>query len=216
MQSHLNPLVERFRPVPSCPLPREFYDRDPIAVARELLGKRLVRRSDAGLCIGRIVEAEAYLAERDSACHASRGKNRKNATMFGPPGHAYVYVIHARHCLNFVTEPEGRPSAILLRAIEPLAGIELMQQRRGTERVLDLARGPARLCEALAIDRRHDGVDLTLGVDLWIANDPDVDAASLRIARSPRIGVTSAHGRLLRFFLPGNPFVSGGKFLARR
>jgi DNA-3-methyladenine glycosylase len=90
------------------PLPREFYARDPASVARELLGKRLLRETRAGLCGGRIVEAEAYLSNRDSACHASRGLNRKNAAMFGPPGHAYVYMIHARWCLNAVTEPEER------------------------------------------------------------------------------------------------------------
>ncbi|HZL88695.1 MAG TPA: DNA-3-methyladenine glycosylase [Pirellulaceae bacterium] len=198
------------------PLPREFYDRDPVAVARDLLGKRLICCGNAGLCGGRIVETEAYLAERDSACHASRGKNRKNATMFGPPGHAYVYVIHARHCLNFVTEPAGRGSAVLLRAIEPLVGIDVMQQRRRTEALLDVARGPARLCEALNIDRRHDGLDLTLGRELWIAEDPETIGMPLSIARSPRIGVTSAHRRLLRFFLAGNRYVSGRKLIARR
>ena len=197
------------------PLCREFFDRDPIAVARELLGKRLVRVTQAGICGGRIVETEAYLAQRDSACHASRGRNKKNATMFGPPGHAYVYVIHARHCLNFVTEAEGRPSAILIRAIEPLEGIELMRQRRGTQRLLDLARGPARLCEALDIDRRHDGIDLTLGRELWVGDDVGADSTLQKILRSPRIGVTSAHGRLLRFYLAGNPFVSGRKLMTR-
>lgn len=195
------------------PLPREFYDRDPVVVARELLGKRLVRRGAGGGCSGRIVEAEAYLAERDSACHARAGRNRKNATMFGPPGHAYVYIIHARCCLNAVTEPAGRPSAILIRAIEPLEGIERMQVRRGTERLLDLARGPARLCEALDIDRRHDGIDLTVPGELWIAEDPQCDALP-RIVRSRRIGVTSAHARLLRFSLAGNPYVSGRRRLA--
>ncbi len=198
------------------PLTRDFYDRDPIVVARELLGKRLVCTSSTGLCGGRIVETEAYLSQRDSACHASRGMNKKNATMFGPPGHAYVYVIHARHCLNFVTEQEGRPSAVLVRAIEPLDGIELMHQRRGTQRLLDLARGPARLCEALSVDRRHDGLDLTLGQDLWIAEDPELDGVALRIVKSPRIGVTSAHGRLLRFYLAGSSYVSGQRPIARR
>lgn len=197
-------------------LPPDFYDREPVAVARELLGKQLIRSSEAGLCRGRIVETEAYLAERDSACHASRGLNRKNATMFGPPGRAYVYVIHARHCLNLVTEPSGRPSAILIRAIQPLEGLDLMQARRGTDRLLDLARGPARLCEALAIDRRDDGVDVTLGQGLWIADDPDFPTGLHRIARSPRIGVTSAHGRLLRFFLSGSAYVSGRRTLSRR
>ena len=198
------------------PIPRTFYDRDPIAVARELVGKLLVRVTPDAICRGRIVETEAYLAQRDSACHASRGLNRKNATMFGPPGHAYVYVIHARHCLNFVTEAEGRPSAILIRAIEPLAGIDRMQVRRGTKRLLDLARGPARLCEALDVDRRLDGHDLTIGRELWVAEDPDLHGEPLRILKSPRIGVTSAHHRLLRFYLSGSPFVSGRKRIARQ
>jgi DNA-3-methyladenine glycosylase len=198
------------------PLPRTFYARDPIAVAGDLLGKRLVRVTEAGCCSGRIVETEAYLAERDSACHASRGRNKKNATMFGPPGHAYVYVIHARHCLNFVTEAVDRPSAILIRALEPLDGIPAMQQRRGTEILRDLARGPARLCEALAIDRRQDGHDLTLGSLLWVAEDPEITGAPIKIVRSPRIGVTSAHGRLLRFSVANNPYVSGKRMTARR
>jgi DNA-3-methyladenine glycosylase len=197
------------------PLAREFYDRDPATVARELLGKRLLRRTGGAICGGRIVEAEAYLAQRDPACHASRGRNRKNATMFGPPGHAYVYIIHARFCLNAVTQPEGIPSAILIRAIEPVWGIEQMYARRGTERAVDLARGPARLCEALAIDRRLDGVDLTVPGELWIADDPQFSVGSPRIGRSPRIGVTSARRRLLRFYLAGSPFVSGNRLWLR-
>ena len=190
-------------------LPRDFYARDPIVVARELLGKRLLRETPAGMCGGRIVEAEAYLSSRDSACHASRGMNRKNSAMFGPPGHAYVYMIHARWCLNTVTEPAGTPSAILIRAIEPLVGVELMQQRRRTDILRDLARGPARLCEALAIDRTSNHCDLTLGRELWIAEDPTSNGASQRTIRSARIGVTSAHRRLLRFYLADNAFVSG-------
>src|SRR5205823_2621431 len=153
------------------PLPVEFYAREPIAVARELLGKLLMRQTSAGACGGRIVEVEAYLASRDPACHASRGMTRRNASMFGPPGRAYVYMIHSRWCLNAVTEPEGVPSAILVRAIEPLAGLDLMHQRRRTDIVRDLTRGPARLCEALAIDRTYDGWDLTSGRELWISAD---------------------------------------------
>ena len=191
------------------PLSRDFYARDPIVVARELVGKRLLRETPGGLCGGRIVEAEAYLSSRDSACHASRGLSRKNAAMFGPPGHAYVYMIHARWCLNAVTEPEGTPSAILIRAIEPLEGIELMQGRRRTHVLRDLARGPARLCEALAIDRASNHWDLTLGREMWIAEDPLQNGTPLKTIRSARIGVTSAHRRLLRFYLADNPFVSG-------
>jgi DNA-3-methyladenine glycosylase len=190
-------------------LPRDFYLRDPAIVAGELIGKRLVRETSAGLCGGRIVEVEAYLSARDPACHASRGRTRRNASMFGPPGHAYVYMIHHRWCLNAVTEPEGVPSAILLRAIEPLDGLDLMQQRRRTDIVRDLARGPARLCEALAIDRTYDGCDLTAGQELWIAHDPELNGARLRILRSGRIGISSAQRRLLRFYLADNRYVSG-------
>jgi DNA-3-methyladenine glycosylase len=190
-------------------LSREFYLRDPAVVARELIGKRLWRRSSAGLCGGRIVEVEAYLSRRDPACHAARGMTRRNASMFGPPGRAYVYMIHHRWCLNAVTEPAGVPSAVLIRAIEPLVGLELMHQRRRTDIVRDLARGPARLCEALAIDRTHDGWDLTAGRELWIADDPDLDGRPLRVARSARIGISSAQRRLLRFYLAENRFVSG-------
>src|SRR5262245_12192291 len=190
-------------------LGREFYLRDPAVVARELVGKRLWRQTSAGLCGGRIVEVEAYLSRRDPACHASRGMTRRNASMFGPPGHAYVYMIHHRWCLNAVTEPAGVPSAVLIRAIEPLAGLELMHQRRRTDIVRDLARGPARLCEALAVDRTYDGWDLTAGRELWITEDPDTNRRPLRVARSGRIGISSAQRRLLRFYLADNRFVSG-------
>src|SRR3954469_3729907 len=124
-------------------LSREFYLRDPATVSRELVGKYLWRETSAGLCGGRIVEAEAYLSARDPACHASRGMTKRNRSMFGPAGHAYVYMIHSRWCLNAVTEPEGTPSAVLIRAIEPLVGIDLMHERRGTDIVRDLTRGPA-------------------------------------------------------------------------
>jgi DNA-3-methyladenine glycosylase len=167
----------------------------------------LVRETSAGVCGGRIVETEAYLSCRDPACHAARGKTQRNASMFGPPGQAYVYMIHSRWCLNAVTQPAGVPSAILIRAIEPREGIELMQQRRRTDVTRDLTRGPARLCEALAIDRTYDGWDLTAGRELWIARDHET--LPPRVARSARIGVSAAQRRLLRFFVPDNRFVSG-------
>jgi DNA-3-methyladenine glycosylase len=195
------------------PLRREFYLRDPVEVARDLVGKRLIRKTSAGVCDGRIVEVEAYLSQRDPSCHASRGMTKRNAVMFGPPGHAYVYMIHSRWCLNAVTEPAGVPSAILIRAIEPLEGLELMHQRRRTDIVRDLARGPARLCEALAIDRTYDGWDLTAGRELWIAEDSGAPARRPRIARSGRIGISSAQRRLLRFFDADSRFVSGARSL---
>jgi len=196
-------------------LPPSFYDRDVALVARELLGKIVVRRSRDGLCAGRIVETEAYLACKDSASHSFRGRTRKNATMFGSPGLAYVYPIHSRYCLNAVTEARGRASAVLIRSLEPLAGIEIMQQGRGTDRLLDLCRGPARLCEAFAVDRSLDGWNLTRGTRLWIANDDPVPSREIRITISARIGVTSAQDAPLRFFIDGSPFVSGLKRLHR-
>ena len=190
------------------PLPRRFYDRDVVEVARDLLGTILVSDSPAGRCTGRIVETEAYLASDDPASHSHRGPNRKNATMFREPGLLYVYTIHARFCMNVVTEPHGTASAVLLRAVEPLEGQQLMQSRRGIDKLLDLARGPARLCQAFQVDRQLDGWDLTLGERIWI--ERPAGAANLpAIAVSPRIGVTSAHDLPLRFFYPDNPFVSG-------
>jgi DNA-3-methyladenine glycosylase len=191
------------------PLPRDFYDRDARDVARELLGKLLVRRVGRGLTVGRLVETEAYLGANDPASHAYRGRTRRNASMFGPPGHAYVYAIHSRWCLNAVTEPEGAPTAVLLRAVEPLLGVAAMRRRRGVELLRDLARGPARLCEALAIDRALDGCDLTRGRGLWIAEGPALELTPMEVLVTPRIGVTSAHDLLLRFAVAGNPFVSG-------
>jgi DNA-3-methyladenine glycosylase len=196
-------------------LPREFYVRRPESVARDLIGNLLVRETSAGRCGGIIVECEAYLSRRDPACHATRGMTRRNVSMFGPPGHAYVYTIHTRWLLNAVTEPMGTPSAILIRAIEPLWGTDLMEQRRGTEILRDLARGPGRLAQALAIDRTYDGWDLTTGKELWIAEDPTI-SRDHRILRSGRIGITAAKHRLLRFFVAGNPYVSGKRHVHKK
>lgn len=199
------------------PLPRAFYDRDVVEVARELLGRYLLRSHEDGLVGGRIVEVEAYLGRDDPANHAYRGPTRRNASMFGPPGCAYVYAIHSRWCLNAVTEPPGVPSAVLIRAVEPLVGLVLMQRRRRTRAgparhaawppTRDLARGPARLCEAFAIDRTFDGWALTRGEQLWIAPG-DPGAARFEIATSGRIGVTSAHDAPLRFYIADSPLVS--------
>lgn len=191
------------------PLPRSFFDRDVALVARELLGKKLFRRTAEGLTVGRIVEAEAYRSRNDSACHAARGRTARNEVMFGPPGHAYVYSIHARYCLNAVTDAEGVASAVLVRAVEPIAGIDVMQRRRSSEKLLELARGPARLCEAFHIDRGLNGWDLTAGIELWITDDDEFDSERVLIGKSPRIGVTSAEDLQLRFFLDGSRFVSG-------
>jgi DNA-3-methyladenine glycosylase len=178
-------------------LRRNFYDRDPVEVARELLGKWLVHRVDGVERIGRIVETEAYLGPHDLAAHSARGLTNRTRVMFGPPGHVYVYMIYGMHwCMNVVTQPEGQASAVLLRALEPVRHIEMRTQ------------GPALLCKALDIDKRHNGHDL-LSDDLYIAA-PD-DEPAIRIEKRARIGVDYAGHwarRLLRFYIRGNPFVS--------
>jgi len=199
----------------NAPLRRSFYDRPPDIVARELLGKLLLRETSLGLCGGLIVETEAYLASGDPACHAAKGPTKRNAAMFGEPGHAYVYSIHAKWCFNTVTERAGVGSAVLIRAIEPLINLELMLARRPLSTTRDLARGPARLCAALDITRDLDGVDLTTAEHLWIAKSPGFKLSSAGIGISTRIGVTSAHDLSLRFYLRGNTFLSGTKKLNR-
>jgi DNA-3-methyladenine glycosylase len=192
---------------PNAALPASFYDRDPAVVACELIGKRLVRHADEGTTAGIIVETEAYLATGDAACHAARGKTRRNAAMFGPPGSAYVYMIHSRWCFNIVTESEGTPSAVLIRAIEPTVGQEIMAARRGSVRPQELARGPARLCAALAIDRSFDGLDLTRGDSLRVDDSSGRTLLPVVVA-SPRIGISAAGDLPLRFFAADNRFVS--------
>ena len=178
-------------------LPRSFYDRDTRVVAQELLGKHLVHTVGGVERVGRIVETEAYLGPHDLAAHSARGLTNRTRVMFGPPGHAYVYLIYGMHwCMNVVTEEEGVASAVLLRALEPVRNIEGRTQ------------GPALLCKALAIDKRLNGHDL-LSEDLFIA-DPR-DRAPIRIEKRPRIGVDYAGHwarRLLRFYVKGNAFVS--------
>lgn len=194
------------------PLPRRFYNRDVTTVTRALLGRHLIHESPQGTTVGRIVEVEAYLSEGDPSCHGARGKTRRNEALFGPPGRAYVYAIHSRWCLNAVAEPENIACAALIRAVEPLEGIDLMRARRERESLLDLARGPGRLCQAFGIDKAQNHWDLTLGEKLWIAATPRPLARSEVVGISPRIGVTSAHELPLRFFIAGSRWVSGKRY----
>jgi DNA-3-methyladenine glycosylase len=176
------------------------------ALAKSLLGCILVRESDDGVTAGRIVETEAYLPD-DPACHAFSGKSLRNATLFGPPHRAYVYQIYGTSfCFNLSSEPDGEGAGVLVRALEPIEGLALMQQRRGVDRARDLCRGPGRLCRALAIDRSEDGTDLFSDRSLWLARD---DSAPPRARRSPRIGITRAADHRLRFYVPGSPYLSG-------
>lgn len=177
-------------------LDRDFYNRDTLTVARDCLGKMLVYESPQGVLAGRIVETEAYLKD-DPACHASRGITRRNATMFGEPGHAYVYFTYGfHHCLNFVTMPSGVGEAVLIRALEPLHGIETMKRNRGKENLRDLCSGPGKLTQALGIDRSLDGADLC-GSVLYVLDAPAVEG---QVVARPRVGIREWTDRLWRFY----------------
>ena len=192
-------------------LSRSFYDRPALDVARDLLGLVLVRRSSEGAVAGRIVEVEAYIGVDDRASHAWRGKTARNAAMFGPPGHAYVYFIYGMHwCLNLVTDREGVPSAVLLRAVEPLEGIERMRARRPKARKdPQLTSGPARLCQAFDVTGALDGADLCLPDSALFIEDRGLGCGP--VAAAPRIGVDYAGewaAKPFRLYDAASPFVS--------
>lgn len=192
-------------------LQRSFYARNTLTVAREMLGQRLVRKLGAHRIAGRIVEVEAYVGEGDTACHAARGRTARNAVMFGPAGHAYVYFIYGmHHCFNVVTEHEGSAAAVLVRALEPLEGLGSMRRHRGGRDGVELTNGPAKLCSALAIDRALNGADLVTSEEAWLERDALVGESD--IAEGPRIGVHGderAQTVPWRFWVAGNPYVSG-------
>ena len=212
------------------PLPRSFYDRAARRVARDLLGKVVLRRAHGHVLAGRIVEDEAYLGVNDPAAHAAAGRTARNHVLFGPPGHAYVYFIYGNHyCLNFSCEREGRAGSVLIRALEPLAGIEEMARLRGVNidrwpapagaatvgsstpdlpRVLRLlTSGPGRLCQAMAITRARDnGKDVTVPGDLIVVDD---GFRPPKIASTVRVGITRAAAEPWRYIISGNPYVSG-------
>lgn len=176
-------------------------------VARRMLGAVLVCEGPAGRAAGRIVETEAYLAEGDPACHAHRGPTRRNASMFGPAGTAYVYRIYGlHHCFNVVTGPEGRGEAVLVRALEPLEGLDLMRRRRGREAPRELCSGPAKLVEALGIEAAHDGLALSGRGPLEVVAAPRGGRG--RVVATTRVGISKAAELPLRFYLEGSPWVS--------
>jgi DNA-3-methyladenine glycosylase len=190
-------------------LARSFYERPTITVARELLGKVLVHGPTAGL----IVETEAYLGGDDLAAHSARGITDRTRVIFGPPGHAYVYFIYGMYeCLNLVAEPAGKPGCVLIRALEPLIGIELMRNRRpAARRREDLASGPGKLTLAMGITRAHNGADVTHGA--LVVRDP-AEPRRIPIAVTPRIGIRECADWPLRFIIRGNAFVSGPRALS--
>jgi DNA-3-methyladenine glycosylase len=194
------------------PLPRSFYEPSAKVVAPLILGHFLMRNTPMGLAGGPIVETEAYLID-DPACHGAPGLTPRNRVMFGPPGHGYVYLIYGYHfCVNAVCRPAGVAEAVLVRAIEPAFGEEFMRHQRPVSKLHDLTNGPAKLCEALHIDRGLDGIDLSdPKAALWLAENPN--AVNFRKRRGPiitttRIGITRAASLPLRFYLHGSEYVS--------
>ena len=184
-------------------LPRSFYVRPAIEVARGLLGKVLVHGPTSGV----IVETEAYLGGDDLAAHSARGITDRTRVIFGPPGHAYVYFIYGMYeCLNLVAEPPGHPGCVLIRALQPLAGIDLMQRRRPVAHKLEqLANGPGKLTLAMAITRLHNGADVTRGA---LVVREAATPTDFEIVATPRIGITKCVDLPLRFLIAGNPFTS--------
>jgi DNA-3-methyladenine glycosylase len=188
-------------------LPRSFYRRPSLEVARDLLGRVLVRSLPDGTRLaGRIVETEAY-REDDPASHSFRGRTARTEVMFGPPGHLYVYFTYGMHfCMNVVTGLDGEGSAVLLRAAEPVDGLERMAALRGTTNPRLLCSGPGRLCRALGVDRSHDGTDLVRGSALWV--EPGAPVPDAAVAAGPRIGISVAIERPWRFVVAGSPSLS--------
>jgi DNA-3-methyladenine glycosylase len=188
------------------PLSRATLPIDTESLARDLIGRLVVRELPEGIVSGRIVETEAYIIG-DAAGHAYRGMTPRNRTLFLEPGRAYVYLAYGvSYMLNVSSEARGIGAGVLIRALEPVEGIPIMQRNRGVERLRDLTRGPGRLAEALRIDRALDGLDLCRKGPLWLASG---EHEAGEIGHSVRIGITKDADRLLRFYLRASPFVSG-------
>lgn len=187
--------------------PRSFYARDTVEVARDVLGKKLIRVLAGQQLEAIIVETEAYRHADDPASHAYRGKTKRTEVMFGPVGHAYVYFIYGNwYCLNVVARDHDQPAgAVLIRAVEPLTGIAFMQKKRNTQSLTLLTNGPGKLTQALQITKRQNGIDMTKKGQLYIT---DTGKQDLQIAKTGRIGISQARDMHWRFYIQGNPWVS--------
>jgi len=208
--SELDPTIPRAGSIPGHKLPRGFYTRDTIQVARDLLGTHIVKVTGRTRLIARIVEVEAYPGEGDPASHSYRGETGRNSVMFGKGGHLNVYFTYGMHfCINVVTGIKGEGSAVLIRAVEPVRGRARMLKNRGMEREPSVRRiltgGPARICQAFGLTMKDNGTDLT-GSDIFLLGGGRVPDSVVSI--STRIGISTAKGKKWRFFLHGNPYVS--------
>ena len=197
----------RFQSIPPAPeMDRELLRRSAAEVARGLLGLYLVHETPAGRTVGRIVETEAY-CEEDPAAHTYRGRTERNKAMFGPAGHAYIYQIHGHHCMNCVAGPDGYGAGSLVRALEPVHGIDLMRVRRGARHERALCSGPGKLTQAMGITMAQYGVDL-LAAGSPLRLDGTCEAGAFEIVRSTRVGISRAKDLEWRFYIQDNPHVS--------
>lgn len=195
-------------------LERPFYERETITVARDLLGKYLVHHTAEGKTVGKIVEVEAYVGINDAACHAYNGKyTKRTKIMFGRGGHAYIYLIYGvYYCMNIVTNQECQPEAVLIRALEPIEGLELMQRRRATDTIANLCSGPGKLCAAMGISKAQNEMDLC-GETMYLLSGEEIQPEN--IVATPRINIDyaqEAREYLWRFIIKDNSFVSKGKW----
>lgn len=187
-------------------LPLSFYERETTLVAKELLGHYLFHRHPEGMVAGRIVETEAYLGQNDPACHSCRGITPRCKSMFGTAGRIYVYIIYGMYyCFNITTDVPEVPAAVLIRALEPVEGIDIMRKRRGKNKLRDLCSGPGKLATAMGFDKTFDGQSLLTGP---VGVSPGKLSPEERIATSPRIGISKAVDWPLRYYLADNQFVS--------
>lgn len=192
------------------PLTRNFYARDTVVVAKALLGKLLVRRLGKKMLIGKIVEVEAYKGFEDPASHAYRGETSRNKVMFGRAGHAYIYFTYGNHyLLNVKTERIGVPGAVLIRALEPLVGVETMLKLRGVNDVRNLTNGPGKLTKALNITAKLNGLDLTRENKLFICKPKNNEKFEVECGR--RVGIKVGLDKLWRFYVKNNPYISKSK-----
>ncbi|HEY7125415.1 MAG TPA: DNA-3-methyladenine glycosylase [Ktedonobacterales bacterium] len=200
---------------PIAKLTQPFYEQPTLELARALLGKTLLHASPAGLSGGVIVEVEAYICAIDPAAHGYLKMTPRTRVMYGPPGRAYIYFTYGMHwALNISSEPDGTGAAVLLRAIQPTVGLDLIRQRRGEAMPLrDLSRGPGRICAALGLGKDENGLSF-MGETLWLEDEPALPPDAV-IATSTRIGITKATELPWRFYLAGNPYVSGNNNGAR-
>ncbi len=189
-------------------LKKKFYNRSPLQVAPDLLGKILVRKLNGEIISGRIVEVEAYLGSSDQAAHSFKGLTKRNASLFKDAGHAYVHTIHTQNCLDVVVEGSNIPHSVLIRALEPLEGIELMKQFRNKEKLTDLASGPGKLCQALNITKDFDGLNITkIDSELFIM-DSGFEIEKSSIVTAKRIGISKAAEFDYRYYIKNSKYIS--------